>query len=125
MLRQYGDSAAAERYGKSNVVTAADLATLMGALVGGRLAGPESTRSMTDLLSRQEDRLLAAEVPEGLPWGSKSGSVEAIRHDVAYFGEPGPSAVVVAVCTSGYPQADADEAITAIGRLAIDLAVRG
>ncbi|KAA1422761.1 serine hydrolase [Mumia zhuanghuii] len=121
MSRQYGDQAAADAYGASNVVTAADLTALMGALVAGRLAGPESTRFMVDLLARQEDPLIAADVPDGVAWGSKSGSVEAIRHDVAFVGTPGPDAVVMAVCTRGYPFEDANETIRALGGLAIAL----
>ncbi|MGH1561939.1 serine hydrolase [Mumia sp. DW29H23] len=121
MARQFGDQAAAEAYGKSNVVTAADLATLMGALVSGRLAGPEGTRLMTDMLARQEDPRIAADAPAGLVWGSKSGSVDAVRHDVAYLGVPGPDALVMAVCTRGYPQEDAEETIEALGRMAIEL----
>jgi beta-lactamase class A len=44
--------------------------------------------------------------------------VDGIRHDVAFIGEPGPDALVVAVCTRGYEQADAEEALQAIGSLA-------
>ncbi|MFD1825895.1 MULTISPECIES: serine hydrolase [Mumia] len=124
MFRQFGDQAAAETYGKSNVVTAADLATLMGTLVAGKLAGPWATTYMTDLLARQTDPLVAAHAPSDLPWGSKGGSVDAIRHDVAYLGAPGPDAIVMAVCTRGYPEEDADEAIKALGNLAITLAGR-
>ncbi|WP_262848614.1 serine hydrolase [Mumia quercus] len=122
MARQYGDQAAAEAYGMSNVVTAADLATLMGALVAGRLTGPEATAFMTALLARQTDPLIASAAPPALPWGSKSGSVDAVRHDVAYLGEPGLSALVMAVCTRGYPEEDAEETIKALGELAITLA---
>lgn len=121
MARQYGDQAAAEAYGPGNIVTAADLAILMGAIVSGRLAGPEGTRLMTDMLARQQDPLIAADAPDGLRWGSKSGSVDAIRHDVAYLGPPGPGTVVMAVCTRGYPEEDAAEAIRALGRMAIEL----
>jgi len=121
MARQFGDQAAAEAYGMSNVVTAADLASLMGALVSGRLAGPQATTWMTDVLSRQQTPHIAANAPEHLPWGSKSGSVDAIRHDVAYLGPPGAGTVVMAVCTRGYPAEDADEMIAALGDLALSL----
>ncbi|MBW9207931.1 class A beta-lactamase-related serine hydrolase [Mumia sp. zg.B17] len=121
MARQFGDQVAAREHGASNVVTPADLATLMAAIVSGRLAGPEGTRLMTEMLARQQDPQIAAGAPAGLPWGSKSGSVDAIRHDVAYLGEPGPGALVLAVCTRGYAYDDADEAIQAIGQMAIEL----
>ncbi|WP_370618086.1 serine hydrolase [Mumia qirimensis] len=121
MHRQYGDQAAADAYGASNLVTAADLTALMAAIVSGQLAGPESTRFMTDLLARQTDPLIAAEMPDGVVWGSKSGSVDAIRHDVAFLGAPGAGSVVMAVCTRGYPDEDANEAVRALGAMAIAL----
>jgi beta-lactamase class A len=80
---------------------------------------------MTAMLGRQHDRLLTAHVPDGVPFGSKSGSVDGIRHDVAFVGEPGPDALVVAACTRGYEAPDAEEALRAIGVLAITLATSG
>jgi len=120
--RKYSDFAAAAALGGSHRTTAADLATLMSALVTGVLAGPEWTSWMTAMLGRQTDRQLTAHVPDGVPCGSKSGWVDGIRHDVAFVGEPGPDALVVAVCTRGYEAADAEEALKAIGSLACSLA---
>ena len=77
---------------------------------------------MIDLLARQTDRQLTAAVPAGVPYGSKSGWVDGIRHDVAFVGTPGPGALVIAVCTSGYDEAHAEEALRALGSLAITLA---
>ena len=64
-------------------------------------------------------------MPDGVPFGSKSGWVGGIRHDVAFVGEPGPGALVVAVCTRGYEAPDAEEALRTIGSLAVSLANRG
>jgi beta-lactamase class A len=94
----------------------------MSAVVTGRLAGPEQTAWMLGLLARQTDRQLTAAVPEGVPFGSKSGWVDGIRHDVAFVGEPGPDALVVAVCTRGYDEQHAEEALRALGSLAVTLA---
>ena len=60
-------------------------------------------------------------MPDGVPCGSKSGWVDGIRHDVAFVGEPGPDALVVAVCTRGYEEPDAEEALRALGALALTL----
>ena len=117
----YSDFAAAAQ-GAKRLTTARDLAALMSALVAGELAGAERTAWMTALLARQDDRLLTAAVPDGVPFGSKSGWVDGIRHDVAFIGEPGPDALVVAVCTRGYEPTAAEEAIRAIGALAVALA---
>ena len=61
-------------------------------------------------------------MPEGVPYGSKSGWVDGIRHDVAFVGGPGPDALVVAVCTRGYDEPEAEETLQALGALALTLA---
>ena len=60
-------------------------------------------------------------MPDHVPHGSKSGWVDGIRHDVAFVGPPGPDALVVAVCTRGYAETDAEELLRAFGALALDL----
>jgi beta-lactamase class A len=117
----YSDFAASAQ-GATRHTTAGDLAALMSAVVTGSVAGQEWTAWMTELLGRQHDRQLTAHVPDGVPFGSKSGWVDGIRHDVAFVGEPGPDALVIAVCTRGYEPPAADEAIRSIGLLALTLA---
>lgn len=116
----YSDFAAAAQ-GARRLTTARDLAALMSALLAGRLADAERTEWMTSLLARQDDRLLTASVPAGVPFGSKSGTVDGIRHDVAFIGEPGPDAIVIAVCTRGYEPPAAEEAIRALGALTVGI----
>jgi beta-lactamase class A len=116
----YSDFAASTQ-GARRDTTAGDLAALMSAVVTGTLAGPQWTAWMTAMLSRQHDRLLTAAVADGVPFGSKSGEVDGIRHDFAFIGEPGPGALVVAVCTRGYDIPAAEEAIRALGQLAVEL----
>lgn len=118
---KYSDFAAAAD-GARRDTTARDLAALMSAVVAGALAGSQWTSWMTAMLGRQHDRQLTAHVPDGMPFGSKSGWVDGIRHDVAFLGEPGPDALVVAVCTRGYEAPDAEEALRAIGSLAVSTA---
>jgi beta-lactamase class A len=117
---KYSDFAASAA-GATRHTTAGDLAALMSAVVTGALAGPEWTSWMTATLGRQHDRQLTAHVAEGVPFGSKSGWVEGIRHDVAFVGEPGPGALVMAVCTRGYDESAAGSTIRAIGELAVSL----
>ncbi|PUB22227.1 beta-lactamase class A [Promicromonospora sp. AC04] len=124
--RKYSDLAA-EQAGASHRTTAADLCLLMSAVVTGRLAGPEWTAWMCELLGRQTDRQLTAAVPApgepgAVPFGSKSGWVDGIRHDVAFVGEPGPDALVIAVCTRGYDEQAAEETLKSLGALAVSLA---
>ncbi len=110
--RLYGDMAAARKFGRASFVTSGDLAALMAALISGRLVGQEWTRFCTDLLARQRDGVIGGVVPLGTPWGSKSGWVNEIRHDVAFIGSTGAHARVLAVCTSGF--ATHPEAVAAI-----------
>lgn len=119
--RKYGDMLAAQHFGRVSYCTAGDLATLMGATVRGDLLGVQWTRYVTELLARQQDRVIGGVVPAGTPWGSKSGWVDGIRHDVAYIGEPGPGALVLGVCTRDFP--DWPSAVAAIRALA-DVALR-
>lgn len=129
MDREAGDGCHLERYigdlaaraiGVSNQVTAYGLARLLRRLVTGRLASPAATRIMTGMLSRQEFPMITLVLPEGTRWGSKSGSVEGIRHDVAFVGDPlSPDLDVLAVCTEGYE--DDEAAKTRIGQIAADL----
>lgn len=121
---KYSDFAAAA-HGARRDTTAGDLAALMSAVVTGALAGPAWTSWMTAMLGRQHDRQLTAHVPDGVPFGSKSGEVDGVRHDVAFVGEPGPDALVVAACTRGYEAPDAEEALRAIGLLAVTLSTPG
>ncbi|MFC8800741.1 serine hydrolase [Promicromonospora sp. NPDC057138] len=118
--RKYSDLAA-EQAGASHRTTAADLCLLMSALVAGGLASPERTAWMCELLGRQTDRQLTAAVPRDVPFGSKSGWVDGIRHDVAFVGEPGPNALVIAVCTRGYDENSAEETLKSLGALAFSL----
>ncbi|WP_275006378.1 serine hydrolase [Promicromonospora iranensis] len=118
--RKYSDLAA-EQAGASHRTTAADLCLLMSALVTGRLASPERTIWMCEMLGRQTDRLLTAAVPHGTPFGSKSGWVDGIRHDVAFVGEPGPDTLVISVCTRGYDEQAAEETLKSLGSLALSL----
>ena len=118
--RKYSDLAA-EQAGASHRTTAADLCLLMSALVTGRLAGPEQTAWMCEMLGRQTDRQLTAAVPHATPFGSKSGWVDGIRHDVAFVGAPGPDALVIAVCTRGYDEQAAEETLKSLGALALSL----
>ena len=122
--RKYSDHAAARVLGGSHRCSARDLAALMSAVVAGTLAGPELTVWMTEMLGRQHDRQLTTHAPDGVSFGSKSGWVDGIRHDVAFIGGPGGDALVVAVCTRGYEAEAAEEALKSIGALAIDLHLR-
>ena len=101
------DSAAREA-GLDNLVTAADLARVLGAVAERRLAGAETCSEIERVLAAQEHR---DQVPAGLPEGTyvanKSGWVDGVAHDVALVRPTERPPYVLAVCTT----ADAPEAV--------------
>jgi beta-lactamase class A len=114
MARLIGDAAAADA-GLTNTVTAADLAALMHCIATGRITGARTTEFMRATLGHQQHLRIAAELPPGIGWGSKSGNVDGIEHDVAFIGDAGSgSARYLAVCTRGYDEEQGREAIKAL-----------
>lgn len=118
--RLIGDPAAVAT-GRTNEVTAATLTALLRAVTTGRRPGRSEPlpRRLVDLhlaaLERQTIAPIGAALPKGTRWGSKSGEVEGIRHDVAFVGDPGTDSVhYLAVCTQGLGEGAADEAIAAL-----------
>ncbi|WP_433218665.1 serine hydrolase [Dactylosporangium sp. CS-047395] len=103
---------AARDAGRDNVVTAADLAALLGALHLGTLAKPESCAEMLDLLAAQEWRQdLALGVPAGVRIAHKNGWMTGVRHSAGLVTPPDAEPYVIAVCTTsrGVPPPDYDE----------------
>lgn len=118
--RLIGDPIAV-RAGRTNEVTATGLTALIRAVTTGRVPGRRSPlpRDLVDLhvdaLERQTIAPIGAALPTGTRWGSKSGEIEGVRHDVAFVGDPGSDDVrYLAVCTQGLGEAAADEAIAAL-----------
>ncbi len=95
------EDAAAREAGMDNLVTAADLATLLQRLAAGDLAGSESTQEMLAVLRAQQlrDRIPAG-LPAGTPVAHKTGSVEGVGHDAGIVYPPDTSPYVFVMCTS-------------------------
>lgn len=114
MKRPIGDIAARDG-GLTNQTTASDLARLMRVIVSGMLTSAGSTRFMITALEHQDFAYIAPGLPAGVRWGSKSGWVEGITHDVAFIGTPGTAATLyLAVCTRGYDELQGIEAVRAM-----------
>ncbi|WP_312179540.1 serine hydrolase [Arthrobacter sp.] len=106
---------AARDAGYTHETTAADLVRIMHAVISGAVAGPDSTGFMLEQLRRQEHPVIGAVLPATADWGSKSGWVDGIHHDVAFIGSPGePGSYVLAVCTQGYGPEQAVAAIKSV-----------
>lgn len=111
--------------GLTHRITARDLAAVLRAVITGRAASPKSTEIMVSILQDQQIAYLGNGLPEGTRFGSKSGWVQGIQHDVAFVAPSGDleghDTYVIAVCTRGYEEADATELFSATSRLAWDL----
>jgi beta-lactamase class A len=115
MQRTIGDRAAA-RGGLTNEISARDAATIMRCIVTGNLTTAPSTAFMRRVLSAQELVRIASVIPSGTMWGSKSGDVPGIEHDVAFVGDPDGQAPVryLAICTRGYQPEQGREVIASL-----------
>ncbi|MFI6230768.1 serine hydrolase [Micromonospora echinospora] len=92
--------------GITNLVTAADLAALLGALATGAtrpgpIATPANCATMLDVLRAQEFREdLPAGLPAGVPIAHKNGWVTGVRHGVGVVLPHDAPPYVLAVCTT-------------------------
>jgi len=114
------EDAAARRAGLDNLVTAADLARVIGAVAERRL-GPESMcREVEAVLAQQEHRdKIPAGLPEGTYVANKTGWVTGAAHDVALVRPEGSAAYVLAVCTTiDVPDEVASALIARVSRVA-------
>jgi beta-lactamase class A len=92
---------AARDAGQDNLVTAADLAALLGALHLGTVAGPAACAEMLDVLAAQEWRQdLAAGLPAGVRVAHKNGWMTGVRHSAGLVYPPDAPPYVIAVCTT-------------------------
>lgn len=113
---------AARDAGLTNLVTAADLAALLGAIANGTLLGTESCREMIDVLLAQEHREdLAAGLPAGTRIAHKGGWITGVRHGAGVvFPDDAPPYAVVACTTTQLAGSDdgTDPACRLVARIA-------
>ncbi len=96
---------------KENLATPAEFALLLNHILEGTAASAESCMAMMELLRLQSnDRRIGRFVPEGVMWGSKTGSYTTVVNDVGFVSTPdGP--LVVAVFTEDVADLVAGEVI--------------
>jgi beta-lactamase class A len=114
MQRRIGDQRAV-RAGLTNETTAEDLVLVMAGILGGGMTTQRSADWMREVLAGQEHPRIGSVVSAGTPWGSKSGDVPGIEHDVAYVGEP-VARRLLAVCTRGFEPEQGREVIRAVAQ---------
>ncbi|TDB70431.1 serine hydrolase [Micromonospora sp. KC721] len=107
---------AAREVGITNLVTAGDLAALLGGLASGvnrpgPLATPAACAAMVDVLLAQEHRDdLAAGLPAGTRIAHKNGWVRGVRHSAGVVFPDDAPPYAIAVCTTTEPAAGQERA---------------
>jgi beta-lactamase class A len=119
------DDAPARDSGRSNLVTARDLAVVWQAIATGAAASPAATDEIRGFLRAQQwNDGIPAGLPPEVRVGHKTGSVEGISHDAAIV-EPAdlPPYVLVVCTTTGLPDADGSRLIADVAAASwLDLA---
>lgn len=101
------EDAAARAAGMDNLVTAADLAAVLGGVAARRLAAPVTCEQVEAVLAGQQHRdQVPAALPPGTYVANKTGWVDDVCHDVALVRPEGLPPYVLVVCTSA--RADED-----------------
>lgn len=82
---------------QENLATPAEFALLMNAILDGTAASAESCMAMLEMLKLQSNsRRIGRFVPEGMEWGSKTGSYDTVVNDVGFvMTKDGPLVVSV------------------------------
>ncbi len=106
-----------------NQITASDLVGALAAIVDDRAASAESCRWMRSLLAQQQHvERLGRDLPDGVAFAGKSGSLSGNVHDAAILDGPG-GRVIIAALTSGVTRPyDVDAILGRLARTAVDLA---
>lgn len=87
-----------------NTVSAADLVTMLEAMVTDRAASPAQCAWMRSLLGDQQHREgIARHVPRGVAYAGKTGWQSGIVHDCGVLTGPGGT-IALAVLTEGYTE---------------------
>lgn len=102
-----------------NWATPDDYASVMRAIIDRRAASPAACDAMLALLERQQNpRRIARHLPEGVRWGSKTGSVAGVVNDVGFIAGQGGTLVIAAFAEGFRDPYRAEEALGAISRAA-------
>jgi beta-lactamase class A len=70
---------------QENLATPSEFAHLIGTILDGTAASAESCMGMLEMLKLQSnDKRIGRFVPEGMVWGSKTGSYTTVVNDVGF-----------------------------------------
>jgi beta-lactamase class A len=85
----------AARRGDENVATAADLASLLGAIRRGEGLNPTSRAALLEILRKRKSTPLTRAIPPGVAVASKPGGLEGVRVDAGYVTVGGRPFIIV------------------------------
>lgn len=101
-----------------NWVTPRDFAVMVQAIVADTAASPASCAAMRDLLATQQNHdRIARYLPDGVTWGSKTGSLPNVVNDVGFV-TTDKGTIVIAIFIEGLSEAAGEKAIGEIARAA-------
>ena len=112
------EDAVAREAGLNNIVTAHDLALVMGGIASRNLALEQTCVEIEEVVAKQEHRdKIPAGLPENTYVANKTGWVEGVAHDVALVRPEGAAPFVLVVCTTiDLPEETANELIARVSR---------
>jgi beta-lactamase class A len=102
---------------RPDVTTAGETATLLSLLATGRLAGPDATGAMLDLLAQDQPQAwIQWALPGDTAVAHKSGQLPGVRNDAAIVYGPGGPYVLVVLADRLWDGADGEDAIATIAQ---------
>jgi beta-lactamase class A len=116
-VRRGIEDAPAHEAGLTNHVTAHDAGRLLVGIGRRTLASPPACAEVEQVLTEQRHRdAIPLGLPHGLHVADKTGWVDGVRHDVALVRPDDRPAFVLAILTTGLPDADAERRIGELAR---------
>jgi beta-lactamase class A len=95
-----------------NLATSDDYVLAVQAILSGSAASSASCSAMLDMLRKQQNgRRIGRYVPEGVDWGSKTGSIAGVTNDVGFIQHNGQTLVIAVFCEGMADQHVGEEAI--------------
>lgn len=106
--------------GEDPITSAYDIALFLEKLSGGKLANPENTTKMLDLLKRQQlNDKLPKYLPSDTPVAHKTGEISYSSHDAGIVYTPNNNYLIVILSDSDYPPG-AEERIALVSKAVYD-----
>jgi beta-lactamase class A len=104
-----------------NYTSASDLVLALGAIATGKAASPGQCEEMRSLLMLQQDRdRLARDLPPGVAFGGKSGTLDGIVHDSGLIEMPAGTLAIAVLTWNIADHYQAEATIGVIGRAMVD-----